>query len=98
MEIIQNIEKEVEKIEGVVVTEVKDVLDVLSAEEKLALRDIELANIRAHISIKSATEIVENTEKNYQQKLTEFSKKYSTPLTHAFDIATQTFKRIEAKL
>lgn len=89
---------EVQKIEGTVVEKVKDVLDVLSADEKLLLRNIELVNLRAHIDAQRAAKSITNTETQFKDLLKGFQAKYDVPVTHAFDLMVQTFKKIESKL
>jgi len=85
--------------ETVVENEAKKVKDVLTAEEKLVLRNIEMTFIKAQAEAQAAVQKVEQAQKDFTAKLQAFVTKYVIdPSVHTFDVAEQVFKTIEAKL
>lgn len=101
MEIVNEAVAEVKKIEGEVVAEVKKVEAVaerlvqeLSAEEKLAIRDLENKYLKAQMEIQRLSKIVQDTQAEYTKITESLVKKYVIdPATWLFDNAELVFKK-----
>jgi len=97
-EVVNEVVAEVKKIEGEVVAEavkvekaVEKVLQELSAEEKLAIREIENAYLKAQMEINRLSQVTQKAQQDFTKKVEELTRKY------AVDPALWVFNNIELR-
>ena len=92
---------EVKAVEGEVVAEVakaekfvEAVRQELSAEEKLAIREIENAYLKAQMEIQRLSQITQKAQKDFTDTVEKLTKKYVVdPATWLFDNVELVFKK-----
>ena len=100
-DVIEKVEAEVKAVEGAVVAEVakvekavEKVLQELTAEEKLAIREIENAYLKAQMEIQRLSQITQKAQKDFTDTVEKLTKKYAIdPAVYLFDNVELLFKR-----
>ena len=100
-DVIEKVEAEVKAVEGEVVTEVakvekvvEKVLQELTAEEKLAIREIENAYLKAQMEIQRLSQITQKAQADFTANVERLTKKYVVdPATWLFDNVELVFKK-----
>jgi type IV secretory pathway VirB4 component len=100
-EVVKEVKAEVVKVEGEVVAEVakiekavEKVIQELTAEEKLAIREIENAYLKAQMEIQRLSEITKKAQKDFTETVEKLTKKYVVnPATWLFDNVELVFKK-----
>jgi copper chaperone CopZ len=94
---VKAVEAEVTKVEGVVFAEAKKVVEevkaevkkltqALTAEEKLAIREIEVAYLKAQGQIQSLAQITTKAQADFTKTVEDLTKKYALdPALYVFD-------------
>ena len=103
--VVAAVEAEVKKVEGEVVAEAKKVeaavekvvekvTQELSAEEKLAIREIENSYLKAQIEINRLSGITQKAQKDFTDKVEVLTKKYVIdPALYIFDNVELVFRK-----
>jgi len=100
-EVVNEVVAEVKKIEGEVVAEavkvekaVEKVLQELSAEEKLAIREIENAYLKAQMETQRLSQITQKAQKDFTDTVEKLTKRYAIdPALYIFDNVELVFRR-----
>jgi hypothetical protein len=103
--VITAVEAEVKKVEGEVVAEVKaveaavekvveKVTQELTADEKLAIREIENAYLKAQIEINRLSQITQKAQGDFTKTVEDLTRKYAVnPAEWIFDNVALLFKK-----
>jgi hypothetical protein len=100
-ELVNEVVAEVKAVEGEVVAEVakvekavEKVLQELTAEEKLAIREIENAYLKAQMEIQRLSQITQKAQKDFTDTVEKLTKKYAIdPAIWLFDNVDLLFKK-----
>jgi hypothetical protein len=83
------VKAEVAKVEKVV----EKVLQELTAEEKLAIREIENTYLKAQMEIQRLSQITQKAQKDFTDTVEKLTKKYVVDATWLFDNVELVFKK-----
>ena len=85
---------EVAKVEAEVKPEVEKLTQAITAEEKLAIRELEVGYLKAQAEIQRLSQITSNAQKNFTTTVDELVKKYAVnPAEWVFDNVELIFKK-----
>jgi copper chaperone CopZ len=102
---VKAVEAEVVKVEGEVIAEVKKVVEevkaevkqaivTLTAEEKLAIREIEVVYLKAQGQIQSLSQATQKAQADFTKIVEDLTKKYLiSPSEYVFDNVSLLFRK-----
>jgi hypothetical protein len=96
--LVEAVEAEAKKIEGEVVAVAEKVIEKvtqeLSAEEKLGIREIENAYLKATLEVTRLTQITTKAQADFTKTVEDLTKKYAiNPAVWVFDNVLLTFRK-----
>jgi hypothetical protein len=97
-EVVKAVETEVKAVEGEVVAVAEKVIEKvtqeLSAEEKLAIREIENTYLKAQMEISRLSQITQKAQADFTKTVEDLTKKYViNPAVWVFDNVSLTFRK-----